>query len=509
MDGPVSPDLARVTRERDLLRKLLDLGSKEEVQPLLEDALSLIIEVAGARRGYLEVRDELGEHQSELFWIARGCTSEDVSEIRASFSSGIIAQAIATGDVILTASAMGDLRFAGHDSVQRNRIEAVLCAPIGSDPPFGVLYLQDRTAPGGFSDEARQYAELFARHVSTLADRLLIRRRFRDASDPTLAVRKALHAEAIVGRSAALAELLHQVAMVSSLDISVLLTGPSGTGKTEIARVLHANSGRSSRPFVEVNCAALPDNLLESELFGAVAGAHSTATRKTDGKVGAAEGGTLLLDEVGELSLSAQAKLLQLLQSKQYFPLGASTPSRADVRIIAATNADLQAAVARREFREDLFYRLQVFALFVPPLDQRKEDIVPLCLHFCARATGTHQLPRLAIAPSTLRAAELAEWPGNVRQLCHAIEAAAIRAAGAGSSEIRAEHLFPAEPRSRRGSEPSLTFQDATRRFQADFVLRALEDADWNVTETASRLGLARSHLYNLIRSYRLTRAAR
>lgn len=502
-------EVARLTRERDLLRKLLALGTKQEVQPFLEDALSLIIEVAEARRGYLEIRDEHESGERECLWIARECTNEDVAEIRANFSHGIVAEAIATGEVIVSVSALGDLRFARHESVQRNRIEAVLCAPIGSDPPFGVLYLQDRTAPGGFSDEAREYVELFARHVSTLADRLITRRRFDAASDATQAVRKTLRAEQVVGKSAALAAVLQQIALVASLDIGVLLTGPSGTGKTELARVLHANSPRASRPFVELNCAALPENLIESELFGAAAGAHSTAARKVEGKIAAAEGGTLLLDEVAELSLTAQAKLLHFLQSKQYFPLGSSTPKRADVRVIAATNADLQAAVTRREFREDLFYRLQVMPIAVPSIDERRQDIEPLCVYFCAKACETHQLPRLTLAPNALKAAQLAEWPGNIRQLSHAIESAAIRAAGAGANEIGAEHLFPNDGKSRRGSDVSLTFQEATRRFQAEFVQRALEEADWNVTDTASRLGLARSHLYNLIKSFGLKRAER
>jgi Nif-specific regulatory protein len=499
-------ELERLRRERDLLRRLFDLATKQEVQPLLDEALSLIIEVAGARRGYVEIRDESGEANGQLFWMARGCTDEDVEAIRADFSNGIIAEAIATGEVILSASAMQDTRFERHESVQLKRIEAVLCAPIGADPPFGVLYLQDRNAPGGFTGEAREYAELFARHVSTLADRLLVRRRFRDASDPTLESRKKLRIEHLIGRSVALAHLLNQVSLVASLDISVLLTGSSGTGKTEIARVLHANSPRQARPFIELNCATLQDNLVESELFGALPGAHSTATRKVDGKVAAAEGGTLLLDEIAELSPSAQAKLLQLLQSKQYYPLGATTPLHANVRIIAATNADLNAAVARRTFREDLFYRLHVLPIRVPSLEERREDIAPLCEHFCAAACTAHQLAHVAFSPRALRAAEVAAWPGNIRQLSNAVEGAAIRAAGAGSHRIGVEHLFPDERFERVTPLPNPTFQEATRRFQAEFVRQALQDANWNVTETAVHLGLTRSHLYNLIRSFGLAR---
>lgn len=196
-------------------------------------------------------------------------------------------------------------------------IEAVLCTPIGADPAVGVLYLQGSTGRGPFSNDDRDTAALFTRHLAPLADRLPVRERHDD--DPTHVHRSTLRLERVIGRSPALAELFRQVALVAPLDVSVLLSGDSGTGKSQIARVIHDNGPRGRHPFVDLNCAALPDALIESELFGALPGAHSTATRKIDGKVAAAEGGTLFLDEAGNLSLPAQAKLLQLLQSKGYF----------------------------------------------------------------------------------------------------------------------------------------------------------------------------------------------
>src|SRR4029079_14947800 len=176
--------------------------------------------------------------------------------------------------------------------------------------------------------------------------------------DTALPLRRTLRACCIVGTSCALADALTEAAAAAPLDVTVLLPGASGTGNTQLARVIHDNSPRARGPFVELNCATLPEGLLESELFGALPGAHSTAGRKIDGKVAAAEGGTLFLDEIGELKPSGQAKLLQLLQSKEDYPLGAARPVRADVRVIAATNLDLKAAVQRKDFREDLFYRL-------------------------------------------------------------------------------------------------------------------------------------------------------
>src|SRR6185503_5405365 len=195
-------------------------------------------------------------------------------------------------------------------------------------------------------------------------------------------LRRTLKASAIIGKSRALAGVLTQAAAAAPLDVTVLLTGPSGTGKTQLARVIHESSPRARGPFVELNCAALPEALLESELFGVLPGAHSTATRKIAGKVAAAEGGTLFLDEIGELKPAAQAKLLKLLESREYYPLGATHPVCADVRVIAATNLDIKAAVQRKDFREDLFYRLQVLPIRLPSLAERREDVALLAEHF-------------------------------------------------------------------------------------------------------------------------------
>ena len=300
-------------------------------------------------------------------------------------------------------------------------------------------------------------------------------------------------------------DLLKQVAFVAARDISVLLTGASGTGKTHLARVLHHNSFRAARGFIEVSCANLPETLLESELFGAIAGAHSTATRTVPGKVHAAEGGTLFLDEVAELAPAAQAKLLQLLNSREYYPLGANRPRVADIRLVAATNADLGDLVKRKAFREDLYYRLAVYALRVPSLAERCDDIPALAEHFCARACARHRLPALTISPSTLQRLQAAEWPGNIRQLAHTVEAAAIWAASEGSPGLEEHHLFPdrsdaPEPAARAG------YHEATARFQAQLLRGTLEATGWNIAEAARRLELTRAHVYNLIERFALTR---
>jgi Nif-specific regulatory protein len=495
--------VAALTQERDFYRRLLDLGTQVEIEPFLADVLGLMVEVTDAKRGYIEIQDDWPGMQPLTFSVAKGCSLEDVATIQKAISSGVIAEALATGETVVVASALEDSRFRNRTSVRRNRIEAVICAPIGVDPPNGVLYLQDRHAPGPFSEDDRVRAETFARYLTAFTDRLLLRRRRREETNPTRPFREKLQAQSVIGRSVALARMLKQTSLAAPLDVGVLLTGASGTGKSQIARVIHDSGPRAGNAFVELNCATIPEALLESELFGALPGAHSTAARKMDGKVASAEGGTLFLDEIGELQLSAQAKLLQLLQSKEYYPLGGTKPVKADVRIIAATNADLKDLVAKRRFREDLYYRLQVLPIVIPTLAERREDIGDLAEYFCARAVEEHRLPHLRFSLSALRAAMAAEWPGNIRELAHAVEAAVIRASGDMVLEIERHHVFPDKPSSK---EEKLTFQAATRRFQEQMLRAALEEANWNIVETAERLDLTRSHIYNLIRAFGIVR---
>jgi Nif-specific regulatory protein len=505
-DSQRAPETDRLRQERDLYLRLLELGGQEELEPFLHEALGLIVDVSGAHRGYLELRAKDSEAAEPAWWMAHDCSSQEVENIRDLISRGIVAEALGSGRTVSTASALLDPRFSDRASVKAKGIEAVLCAPIGGDASLGVVYLQGRGEPGPFSEDDRAQAELFARHVAPLAERLVVRERARSAADPTLPLRRELRLVDVVGRSEALASALRQAALVAPVDVNVLLTGDSGTGKNQLARVIHDNGPRAAGPFVELNCAALPETLIESELFGSRRGAHSTAQRSVEGKVAAAEGGTLFLDEIGEIPLVAQAKLLQLLQSKEYYPLGGTQPVRADVRLIAATNSDLAEAVRARSFREDLFYRLQILPIRLPSLAERREDIRDLARHFCSGAVARHRLAQLELSPGALLALEAAEWPGNVRQLAHAIEAAAIRAAGEGARRVERRHVFPESAATASDEEEPFSFQEATRRFQRELVLKTLVETSWNVTEAARRLDLARSHVYNLIKAFGLER---
>jgi Nif-specific regulatory protein len=490
-----------VARERDLYRQLLELGLHTEVEPFLQDALMLLIQIAGARRAAIKLWDRREPTEEALYSLEVGF--DDQTKLAASRS--VIAETFGRGKVVATGSAMNDPRFQGSGSVRAQAIEAVLCVPIGWPRIVGVLYLQDRVTPGAFTKEDEARALTFARHLSAFVDRLLLRRRHRE--DPTAELRRTLRADGFVGRSAAAAHLLQQVALVGPLQVGLLITGPSGSGKSQMARLIHDNGNRAQGPFVEVNCGAIPETLVESELFGAAAGAHATANRRLPGKVAAAEGGTLFLDEIGDLPHRAQAALLQLLQSKTYYPLGSATPVRANIRVIAATNADLAAAVAEQRFREDLYHRLNVFPVRMPALSERRQDIPLLAVQLCRRACELNDLPVLELSPEALRAVEEADWPGHVRELAHAVEVAAIRARGDGSPTIERRHVFPDQPGPTTDPVEETSFHAATRRFQERLVREALEQTAGNVSAAARQLSLTRAHLYNLMANFGIRRS--
>ena len=311
----------------------------------------------------------------------------------------------------------------------------------------------------------------------------------------------------MIGSSPKFVEVIQSALMIAPLEVNTLLLGETGTGKSQLARMIHNNSHHSEGEFVENNCAALPDSLIESELFCAGAGAHSSATKAMSGKISAAENGTLFLDEIGELLLESQAKLLQFIQSGQYYPLGSSKLNTSNARLVFATNQNLVEMIHAGKFREDLYHRINTFELNLPNLSQRKTDIALLLEHFLAEAISKNKLPQLAANPDLVRHLAESEIPGNIQGLQNLVERACIKATVEKSGELRTEH-FPAlaAPTGQSSSDGGKDFHAATLTFQQDLLTQKLAATSWNISRTARELNLSRSHVHNLIRQFDLAR---
>src|SRR5580698_821408 len=304
----------------------------------------------------------------------------------------------------------------------------------------------------------------------------------------------------ILGNSVPMKALRQQIALTGPTTGRVLIYGESGTGKELVARALHGSSPRRDEPFVEVNCASIPEELIESELFGHRKGSFAGANEDKAGKFEKANGGTLFLDEVGDMSLKTQSKVLRLLDENRVQPIGSNHPVKVDVRVIAATNKQLDEEITRNTFREDLFYRLNVIPFYVPALRERTEDIPIIAAHFLAEFCEEYgRKPKGFTAPA-MEVLLQYPWPGNVRELKNLVERLVIVCP---SEEIEPQHLPPEVFRgaSKSPQKPYESLQEARSAYEREFVLRKLEESRWNMTKAAQALGLERSHLYRKMRT--------
>jgi two-component system, NtrC family, nitrogen regulation response regulator NtrX len=313
----------------------------------------------------------------------------------------------------------------------------------------------------------------------------------------------------IVGRSFAIRALLDRIEKVAPTDARVLITGENGTGKELVARALHRLSGRSEAPFVEVNCAAIPSELIESELFGHMRGSFTGAHADRAGKFEQADGGTLFLDEIGDMSLAAQAKVLRALQEGIVTRVGGERPIRVDVRVIAATNKAIEDEIAAGRFREDLYHRLNVVPIRVPPLRERRDDIPMLVRHFAEKAIAEQRLPIRQFTDGALDLLARLDWSGNVRELRNTVERLLILGRSGDVSEADVERLVGGAQASDSLSAEMLgapTFAEFKERAERAYILAKLREHDWNVSETARSIEMPRSNLYKKIEKYNLVR---
>ena len=311
----------------------------------------------------------------------------------------------------------------------------------------------------------------------------------------------------LIGNSPAWIEVFKNIGRVAATDVGVLLLGESGTGKEVVARAIHQNSARSRRPFIILNCAALPPELLESELFGHERGAFTGAAAQRRGKFEAADGGTIFLDEIGELPLSLQPKLLRVLQEHTFERVGGTASIHTDVRVIAATNRPLEDDVERKTFRADLFYRLNAFTVRLPPLRERQSDILPLAQYFLARYAQRNQTASTGLAADAILALQNYSFPGNVRELEHLIERAAVKASGRAITAEQIEEELAKEKTAAPGvfdakGAIGMPFHDAVASWERHLIEQALKAAHGNKSDAARRLGIHRRLLYEKLAQF-------
>jgi transcriptional regulator with GAF, ATPase, and Fis domain len=497
------PVTSRLGRNLNALLKISRVvHSISDLNQLQRQILQLIFDVVPAERGAILMDSTGNENFSTLFvHPAPGKRGEPVRVSRT-----ITRQVMQQGIAILGADVPGSGGLSGVESLLTFQVRSLLCVPLTVfQKVIGCIYL-DTTSPTRRFD--REHLELVASIAGISAVALENARRLLWLEQENLRLAAEINLQHnMVGESAAMKEVYRFLSRVAPTEATVLIGGESGTGKELVARAIHRNSPRASRPFVAINCAAIPEGLLESELFGYERGAFTGAVGQKKGRLEMAEGGVVFLDEIGELAPSLQVKLLRVLQEREFERLGGSRPIAVDIRLIAATNKDLADAVKARAFREDLYYRLNVVSVVVPPLRERPEDIAILAEYFVSKFAVKCKVKAKKISPEAVARLMNYDWPGNVRELENAIERALVLGV---SDAIQPEDL----PESVLEKDVAFGAQEAkyhtaVKQLKKQLILTALEEAKGNYTEAARILGVHANYLHRLVRNLNLRTSTR
>lgn len=470
-------------------------SSEKEMKALMEKAITTVVKEVRADEGFILLTDETGEVQEIV-----ACNMDPEQQLEAKEMSLSVVRATLSKSEPTHVKTF-ETSSAKQQSIIRLGITSALCVPLLTETKvFGAVYLDRRNKTNAFTEGDLVYALAFARQIvqgfeismqiSSLEKKILSEAvmKFDD-------LRKEFKCERIIGSSKKLFEVLKVASKISATDASVILLGENGTGKDLLAQVIHENSKRKSGPFITINCGAIPAELLESELFGYESGAFTGATKSKPGKIELANGGTLFLDEIGELNVSLQAKLLRVIQTKEIERLGSINARKIDLRILVATNKNIAEMVAENSFREDLYYRLKVLELTMPPLRERREDIQPLAQFFLKKFVGDKTISLTAEAITIL---ENYNWPGNVRELENIIHRAVVLMK---NSNIEVADL-PPEIVDIENSEPFVadgkTLEEAETEFRKMYIVRVLRQAK-SKSEAAQKLGINRTHFHRLL----------
>lgn len=439
--------------------------------------------------------------------VARPALGVEGGSLRIPDRMGVVGEALHTRKPVQVDDAYNDNRFSQKvDQSTGYRTRNLLCVPLlGSDKePIGVFEVINKFQGAFNQDDLETLQDLSAPVAAALQN---TRERESLLRSHRVLTEQVTRGVAIIGESPAISALRSTIRRLANTDLPVLILGESGTGKEVAAQALHYQGPRADRPFVAVNCAALTETLLESELFGHEKGAFTDAHEMRRGKFELAEGGTIFLDEIGDMSPNGQAKLLRVLEQKVITRVGGSLAIPINVRVVAATNAKLAEAVRHKKFREDLYFRLNVVTLELPPLRERPDDVVPLAEHFLNHFAVQSRRPKLHLSAEARKRIQAHHWPGNIRELRNLMERVAFLAP---EDRIEVEDLaFILSPAKESHDEPTDNWglSEATNSFQQEYIRRAIRRVRGNMSEAAKILGLHRSNLYRKMRQLNMTEA--
>ncbi len=460
------------------------INSILEPDALLEKVLEIAMTHLSAERGFVMLTNDKSETGYTVVALKNFNSKKASDEFAA--SSSVVKSVLQSGEAVLTFDALSDERFESSVSIIAQKILSIICIPLHSGERItGAVYLDSSKSRKAFTDDALKFLTIFS-NLAAIAIENAQRYSLLEAENVRLKneVDVSHLFSNIIGKSEKWKKVLEIAQRVLDVDVAVLITGESGTGKELIARAIHDHGTRKGKPFVTVNCSALPENLMESELFGYVKGSFTGAASDKKGLVEVADGGTLFLDEIGELPLLLQAKILRLLQEKEYRRVGDTKNRPANIRIIAATNKDLQDEVKTGKFREDLWFRLNVIGIHLPPLRERKDDIPLLATYFVKRAAKNYKRPIESIHPDAMQLLLANQWRGNVREFQNVIERAVVLCHG--NQLTKDDFMFDAGDQSALAKH-SMTLAD----FERQIIEATLAEMGGNRTRTAEKLGVS------------------
>ena len=481
--------LAGVRKLHEFSEKLMTMKNLDE---LLEAMLDAVIDVTGAEKGLVLLLDEAygsdgspsGQGGKPVIRASRHVTREAISDTTGTISDSIVRQVLASGRPLIVSDAFSDDVWRTSESVVALRLSSVMCAPLVSQGQVtGALYVGNDRVKGLFQKSQLELLSIFAGQASLILQNAMLLNALRADKEKLAAELKDKRFGDIIGVCPSMMEVFRKLQKVATTDISVLITGETGTGKELIARELHRRSNRVNGPFIVINCGAIPENLIESELFGHVKGAFTGAIASRPGKFQAADKGTLFRDEIGELPLNLQVKLLRALQERVVFRVGDSKPEKVDIRIVAATNRVLEEEIKGNRFREDLYYRLNVVNIFCPPLRERGDDVLIIAKALLTKYAEELHSHVQGFTPQALGAIRKHNWPGNIRQLENRIKKALVLCEKTllGVEDLELDQA---------GENNILPLEKAKEEFQRKYVLEVLERNNGNRTQTARDLGV-------------------